>query len=215
MKKSIYFLGVLFVFFFLRIPSLPALPLSQTEAAAWVEQTGSKLIEALGNPDKEEKYQILDQMFLKDIDTDYAARFVLGKYWKILTPEQQKTYTNLFQKYLLNLYKSYPLDFDTKGLDFHIISTKNTGAYTNVSCRINIPEKYATEALKTVDVEFKLSSDGSAIQIVDLKIAESSLLLTYRNRFQTMIKDVDEDMEWFLEDFEDLAVSNERHVSQE
>ena len=40
---------------------------------------------------------------------------------------------------------------------------------------------------------------------------QSSLILAYRNRFYEMIAADDGDMEWFLEDLEDLAVSAEEN----
>ena len=46
--------------------------------------------------------------------------------------------------------------------------------------------------------------------LTDIKIGESSLILSYRNKFYQMIKSADEDMEWFLEDFELTTVSAEK-----
>ena len=72
----------------------------------------------------------------------------------------------------------------------------------------------ANENFDHVNLEFTLHEIGGKIKITDLKIGESSLLLTYRGRFYQMIKDVDEDFEWFLEDLETITVSNERNAEQ-
>ena len=45
--------------------------------------------------------------------------------------------------------------------------------------------------------------------IVDLILGESSLLTTYRTRFYDMIKSLDYEMSWFLEDFTDMVISAE------
>lgn len=50
--------------------------------------------------------------------------------------------------------------------------------------------------------------------ITDIKVAESSLILSYRGRFYQMIADADEEMEWFLEDFELLADSGKKFYSE-
>ena len=42
---------------------------------------------------------------------------------------------------------------------------------------------------------------------IDIKVGENSLILTYRQRFQEMIKEADEDINWFMEDFELVANS--------
>lgn len=213
MKSNKFLQLITFVFAFLALASFSkAAPVEESEAMAWANQTGFKLIEALGNPDVSEKYQTLDEMFEQDVDTVYLAQFVLGKYWKNLDENQKKVYVPLFQRYVLSLYKSYPLDFKTDGIDFTILSARRTGNYTDVFCKINLPKELANENLQTISLEFKLSQADGKIKIVDLKIGESSLLLTYRNRFYAMIKDVDEDMGWFLEDFETLTLSNEKNI---
>jgi len=214
--KSKFFLqlitAVLLIIF--RILPLQAAPVAPKEAQEWANQTGYRLIEALGNPDIEVKHQILDQMFNEDVDTAYLARFVIGKYWKNLDEDQKQTYLALFKRYVLALYKTYPLDFSTKGISFDILSTQINGNFTDVSCRVNLPPELSGGKIKDVRLEFKLSQNAGKIKISDLKIGESSLLVTYRTRFYTMIKEVDEEMSWFLEDLETLTVSTEKNVAE-
>ena len=63
-------------------------------------------------------------------------------------------------------------------------------------------------------LEFKVAKTDGKIKIYDLKIGESSLILTYRNRFYTMMTEADEEVSWFLEDLETLTVSNEQNAQQ-
>ena len=49
-------------------------------------------------------------------------------------------------------------------------------------------------------VTFRIREKNNTWQIIDLKLAESSLLLSYRNRFYEMINAVDGEIDWFLED---------------
>lgn len=189
--------------------------ISEKEADQWVNDKGRELISALSSQDIDQKYAVLDQMFNHDVDCAYIGRFVLGTYWRKMTPEQQEIYQGLFRRYVVSLYKSYPLDFDMKGVDFSILSTELNGRYADVLCRVSLPEKYQTETFKAVNIAFKLVKNDARIQIVDLKIGESSLLLTYRTRFMAMIKDADEEMDWFLEDFQLQTESNEKNLQQE
>lgn len=46
------------------------------------------------------------------MDLDYISRFVVGKYWRQMSAEQQKKYQELFTRYALNVYKGFPLSFD-------------------------------------------------------------------------------------------------------
>ena len=208
MKK---FLAFLFIFFFGVVSSLRA---EKTEADVrnFLNEKGQKLIITLGSSDLEEKYDILDEMFENNVDVDYIARFVMGQYYRNMTDEQKKKYHELFKRYIVSLYKSYPLDFETKGLGFEISAVKKNGKYFDASTIVDLPEKYQTEAVKKVSVDFKLTENNGQFQLVDLKIGEVSMIVTLRNRFSNMIKEAEEEIDWFLEDFEDLTKSNEENV---
>lgn len=206
MKKKVFFVFLTVLFAIFRpLISVHAEPVDPQEAARFINQTGYRLIEALGNKNLEQKYEALDTLFSQNVDMSYLAQFVLGKYWKLLTPEQKQTYLRLFPRYVISVYKSYPLDFGTEGLSFEILSSQTVQNFTDVFCRINLPQSLRTEHLPFVDVAFKLQKVKQNIQIVDLKIGQSSLLVSYRKRFYQMISDADEDISWFLEDFADLT----------
>ena len=213
-SKSLVKIILISLFFIIFSQNLRAAPVTNAEATAWVNQTGHKLIDALSTSDISAKYQILDKMFSEDIDTNYMARFVIGKYWKIMDSEQQEQYMELFTRYALSVYKNYPLDFDTNGLDFEVLSVTQNQKFTDVACSVSLPEQFVTENVKNVNVKFKLSQTDNKIKIVDVILAESSLLMTYRKRFYTMIADLDEEISWFLEDFNDMVVSSEKTAEE-
>lgn len=62
-----------------------------------------------------------------------------------------------------------------------------------------------------INLYFRLHKQNGKIKLVDITMEQSSLILAYRNRFYEMIAADDGDMEWFLEDLEDLAVSAEEN----
>lgn len=211
LKCFLTFLTIICTACFLSFVAFAA-PVSANKAKDFINQTGYRLIEALGNPNLEEKYAVLDDMFQKNVDIPYLARFVMGKYWKQMTEEQKQTYIALFPRYVIGVYKSYPLNFGTEGLNFEILSTIPSGNYTDVFCRIDLPESLKTEKVPNIDVSFKLEEVQHQPKIIDLKIGESSLLVSYRKRFYEMIMEADEDMSWFLEDFAALTESAERNA---
>ena len=191
-----------------------AAPVQENIAKDWVSDTGRKLIDTLSNSNIEEKYMGLENIFNEDIDTNYMARFVIGKYWRLMNDEQQERYLSLFDRYAISLYKNYPLNFDTTGLDFEVISVNQNQKFTDVTCSITLPEQFATETMKNINVKFKLSQENNKTKIVDLILGQSSLLQTYRNRFYNNIKELDEEMEWFLEDFQDMVLSSEKTAQE-
>ena len=48
------------------------------------------------------------------------------------------------------------------------------------------------------------------LKLVDVKVAESSLLLSYRGKFYEMISSLDGEISWFLEDLTAMSISAEK-----
>ncbi|MBQ7660370.1 MAG: ABC transporter substrate-binding protein [Alphaproteobacteria bacterium] len=187
---------------------------SESQARAFLNDTGQKLIETLGLSDMQEKYDALDDLFETKVDLDYASKFVLGQYYRRLNKTQKKHYRALFERYLKSLYKSYPLSFETEGMGFEIKSVQIDDKYANALAVVDVPPQFQRENFQTVLLEFKLKEKNGKVFLVDFKIGETSMLITLRNRFLQMIKNDEEEMNWFLEDFEDLVLSNERNLQQ-
>ncbi len=194
-----------------------AAAITSNEAKMWTQSKGEELLDTFGQTDLAKRYQALDKMFLEDIDLDYISKFVVGKYWRQMTPEQQTRYQQIFQRYALSVYKSFPLDFDTSQISFDILSVRLEPNYANVRANIHLNQPSNTSSrqeLQNIIVEFRLNKTNGKLRIVDLKLGESSLILSYRSRFYEMIAQSDDDMEWFLEDLETITQSTENQNSQ-
>jgi phospholipid transport system substrate-binding protein len=55
--------------------------------------------------------QLVDKYLLPHFDVEFAARLVLGKYWRTATPDQRKRFIDAFYHSLLNNYGSALSDF--------------------------------------------------------------------------------------------------------
>ena len=151
-------------------------------------------------------------MFLNYVDLDYIAKFVIGKYWRQMTAEQKRRYVPLFKRYALAVYKSFPLDYD-RNVDLVVSSVKSDRKYADVITEIslagNTPAEQNGAPAQKVIVTFRLTKNNGKLQIIDLKLTESSLILSYRSRFYEMIMQDDGELEWFLEDLELITSSTE------
>ena len=188
--------------------------ITQEEAKAWTESQGKKLLDTFSQVDLEKRYQSLDTMFMENIDLDYISKFVIGKYWRQMSEEQQQRYQKIFQRYALSVYKSFPLDFDASQINFSVISARVEPNYANVRTQIHLNQPENSQALQNIMVEFRLNKIKGKVKIVDLKLGESSLILSYRNRFYQMISQNDDDIEWFLEDLDMITKSTEAQNRQ-
>lgn len=207
--KSKQFLQLIIVCFLGIVSgSAQAAQVTAQEAEAWAKDKGNMLLETFQVNSLSEKYKKLDELFLKHVDMDYVSRFVIGKHWRDMNAEQQAKYQKLFERYALGVYKSFPLTFKEK-ITYEILRSDVRNDYTDVFAQINLGKNFDNPALEKVLVSFRLVKKGNKILIRDIKLAESSLILSYRNRFYQMVAEADGDMDWFLEDFETITQSTE------
>ena len=122
---------------------------------------------------------------------------------------QRQTYRELFRRYALGIYKTFPLDF-ASSLTYKVTGASVRGDFTTVQAVVHVTLDDKLEP-QDINLYFRLHKQNGKIKLVDITMEQSSLILAYRNRFYEMIAADDGDMEWFLEDLEDLAVSAEEN----
>lgn len=217
--KLKYFLQFITVFF-IAIYSIAASAevFSTDEAKTWTDGKGKEILDIMTSGDYAEKYKQLDNLLLNDVDLDYAARFVVGRYWKKMTPEQQAEYVPLFKRYTSALYKGYPLQLEKGEVTYTIdkVITDKESQFVHCTIFIKSVEKKVDDASKGgIKVVFRLVKNNGKIQVRDLQIAESSFLHAYRERFYKMIyEDNDEEIAWFLEDLQQITADMEEEKSE-
>lgn len=210
MKSNPFLRLIIFSLFLLAAVPLQAKPISESQARNWAQEKGQRLLNAFSETDLNQRYAELDDMFLNDIDLDYISKFVLGKYWRQLDAEGQQNYQKLFKRYALGVYKSFPLEFDTSKIDFSINRVRLERENAIVIANIFFQLGSKPEDKQNILVEFRLNNKDGRLRIIDLKIGESSLILSYRSRFYEMIANNDEDLGWFIEDLQTITESTER-----
>ena len=211
MKSNIFLQVIISCLVWLAIIPARAETLSATEAIDFAATKGEELLMTFQEPDLTKRYQKLDQMFLTYIDIDYVSRFVVGKYWPQMSDEQKQRYRDIFIKYGLSYYKTLPLDY-AKNLTYEIKGAEEDNKFVNVATNVHVT--LSEQEGQDVTLIFRLHKVGGMVKAVDVKVAESSLLLAYRSKFYEMIAQSDNEIEWFLEDLGDLATSREKSLNE-
>lgn len=201
--KKIFVLVVILFMVFVNVANASEATINL--AKSWTQSKGEELLNVFSIKDKSLKYQKLDALFNKYIDINFVARFSLGKYYRGLSGQQKNIYENLFRRYCIVSYKSLPLSFATE-IKFDIISVKKENKSYVIKTNINLPiELQKEDKNPDVYVDFYLVSNGNDFLIQDIKIMETSLLLSFRNKFTKMIFASNDEIDWFLDDFEALV----------
>lgn len=205
--KIKYFLRLITLFLALVFFVPPAAAnVNPKTASIWAQNKGDEILQILTSEDSSEKYEKLDDILHHDADLPYAAKFVIGKFWRTMTDEQQQKYINLFSRYMENLYKSYSLNIKKGTISFQVDKVIAGNVNTDVYCTIffnNIQSSAENENPQGIPVIFVLHEENNHIKVRDIKFGETSFLIYYRQYFQQQIhEEYDDEISWFLEDLE-------------
>ena len=206
-----------FVFAFLLLSSqtvfADTIAVPSAEARDWANTKGNELIDVLSETDAGVKFAKLDKMMTEDVNLDYIGRFVIGKYAKQMTPEQKQKYLDLFRRYVLSLYKKTNFNFDAHAINFTIDNVNEFPKFTNVTCSVDPGNLNKDIKIERIPIKFKLlRGDNNRIQAVDLEISNVSMVIEYRKRFYQMILNEHENIDWFLDTFENKVKANEEAI---
>ncbi len=179
--------------------------LTADNAVFWAEEKGRLLLDTFHEKDIALRYQKLDSLFDEYLDVEYIGKFVVGKYWRTMSSEQRQRYLDVFERYLKALYKTFPLDF-VQTLSYDVKDSFADKDFVVVNVVINV-QLMSDKPQEDILLSFRLHNTAGGIKLVDIKVAESSLLLSYRSKFYETIAGLDGEMEWFIEDLEDMTNS--------
>lgn len=200
MKSNIFLRVIIVLLAVCAAFSARAAAVPSEQARDWAANNGRLLLDTFREPDLQTRYNKLDELFVRFVDMDYVSKFVMGKYWRQMTPAQQQTYRGIFKRYALATYKSFPLDF-VEGLTYKVGGAVEEKDFTIVSATVTVTLD-ANTGPQDFLLQFRLHENKGLVQLVDIKFAESSLILSFRSKFTAQIAELDDEIEWFLEDFE-------------
>ena len=121
------------------------------------------------------------QLFHADFDGPGIARFVLGRYWRSASEEEQQEYLKLFEDYVVFVYGTRLSNFS--GETFKVRGTRTDESGTIVSTDILSPG-----GEPPVKVDWRLVSDNGAFKINDVVIEGISMMVTQRSEFASIIQ---------------------------
>ena len=209
MKSNLFLRVIIVLLFLFGNISVQAAALLPDAAQKWADKNGRLLLETFREPDLSVRYAKLDELFVRFVDLDYVSQFVMGKYWRQMNSEQKETYRGIFKRYALATYKSFPLDF-VNNLTYTVGDAIEENGFTIVSAIVTVTLD-ANSGPQNFLLQFRLHNNKGVIQLVDIKFAESSLILSFRSKFYEQLAELEGEIEWFLEDFETTTYSLEQN----
>ena len=153
---------------------------AQSDPVAFINQLGVQAIQVLGpSVPPAARVQRFRQLFSTDFDLPEIARFVLGRYWRVATPEQQQQFQGLLQEYLAQAYAGRLAEY--AGEKFQALNAQQQGNETVVFSEITRNDG------GKIRVEWHLVNQGGW-KITDAFVAGVSMAVTERDEFGSVIQ---------------------------
>ena len=121
------------------------------------------------------------QLFQADFDGPGIARFVLGRYWRAASEQEQQEYMKLFEDYVIFVYGTRLSHFN--GETFKVRGSRTDESGTVVSTEIISPS-----GEPPIKVDWRLVADRGAFKINDVIIEGISMMMTQRSEFASIIQ---------------------------
>ena len=148
----------------------------------FMNELWGQTIEVLSNKvPRAERLMRFRQLFQADFDGPGIARFVLGRYWRSASEQEQQEYLKLFEDYVVLVYGTRLSKFN--GETFKLLGSRTDESGTIVSTDIISPSGEAP-----IKVDWRLIADHGSFKINDVIIEGISMLVTQRSEFASVIQ---------------------------
>ena len=159
-----------------------AQPVPPDAAKAFITQSGQQLVTIVNSSATEsQKADQLRTLVNQIVAVDQVGDYVLGRYITVATPAQHAQFLTLFHQLL-----SYNITYQIKayqGISFVVNGASPMGKDTVVDTTISSPGK------QPADVGWAVDEVGGTPKIVDVIVAGTSLRITTRNDYASVITD--------------------------
>jgi phospholipid transport system substrate-binding protein len=152
------------------------------DANVFMNELWNRAIEVLSKKAPlEERLARFRQLFHADFDGPGIARFVLGRYWRSASEEEQQEYLKLFENYVVFVYGTRLSNFN--GETFKVRGSRTDESGTVVSTDIISPG-----GEPPIKIDWRLVADKGAFKINDVIIEGISMMVTQRSEFASVIQ---------------------------
>lgn len=151
------------------------------DARSFIGTLGSQAISVLGpGVGSAQRLARFRELFHDDFDIPGIGRFVLGRYWRTATPQEQQQFLGLFQEYLVRAYATRLGAY--AGEPFRVTGARPNGSETIVTSEIIRNDG------SRIEVDWYLLNGPGTYRITDVYVGGVSMKVTERDEFASVIQ---------------------------
>lgn len=164
------------------------------DASRFIQQVGRELPAITGaagtSADKQAR---LLQFLERVVDLDNAARFCLGRYWRLATPDQQRDYRQLFARALAAGLAARAEVYKGGTSQVSFLPERPTADGVQVRTIVSSPGE------KPVQVNWLVDTSRQPFRILDVEAEGISLRLAQRSDYLSFLSQNNGNMDLFLQ----------------
>jgi phospholipid transport system substrate-binding protein len=163
--------------------SMAAPPIvNPADAVAFMNGLWDRAAEVLNNKtDPTVRLARFRELFHSDFDCPGIARFVLGRYWRTASEQEQQEFVQLFQDYVVFVYTARLSNFGGEALK--VRSSRGNGDGVMVSTDMISPGPASP-----LRIDWKLVADNGTYKISDVIVEGVSMAVTQRSEFASIVQ---------------------------
>jgi len=171
------------VFSLFATSALAAPPLvNPADAVAFMNTLWDRAVEVLSKKtDPTVREARFRELFHTDFDCPGIARFVLGRYWRTASEEEQQEFVKLFEDYVVFVYTARLSNFGGEALK--VRGSRSDGDGVIVSTDVVSPG-----TASPMRIDWRLVTDNGAYKISDVIVEGVSMAVTQRSEFASVVQ---------------------------
>ncbi|MDH5544081.1 MAG: ABC transporter substrate-binding protein [Gammaproteobacteria bacterium] len=148
------------------------------------EKTIAKLKQdkALIAKEPERLYELIKEYVLPHFDFERMSKWVLGKYWRQATPQEQKRFIEEFRTLLVRTYATSLADFAEQNIKFLPFHDDLASGEVTIKSEVEQPGSFP------VPINYRLHKIADGWKVFDVTIDDISLISNYRTSFSREIR---------------------------
>ena len=185
-----HFFRILIIIFIFSIP----LNVFADEAKNWLKTEIDKIIYAYQNNDlpSENRFLMIEQTINNNFAGSGIAKFVAGKSWNGASKDTKLEYIKLFKRHLALNIASMMQGYSNQNYEL-------TNSNYDEKNKVSLIDMEVYSDTGSIQVTWRVKKSKDRYFVIDLLVADISLVVTKRSEFNSMLKTVDYNLDQFNE----------------
>ena len=155
---------------------------NSADAVAFMNSLWDRAVEVLNNKSDPTVREVrFRELFHTDFDCPGIARFVLGRYWRAASEEEQREFVKLFEDYVVFVYTARLSNFGGEAL-------KVRGSHIDGDGVVVSTDVISPGAASPMKIDWRLVTENGAYKISDVIVEGVSMMVTQRSEFASVVQ---------------------------